>query len=132
VSTDTAATPIQEKAPSRAPRIVVAVAVTLIVTLVLIFINKRHDESTTAKVTSFELVTPTEMSVTFEVDKAYLAQVSCVIQAQDRNYNVVGSTTYVVGPLINHHRASTHNVSFAVTGKPVTAIVDSCVVTRDH
>ena len=117
----------------RGPQIIISICVTLLVTLVLIFLTKGQAKAVTAKMTAYKVISDTRFEVTFEVNKAYIAQATCRIEAIDRNFNVIGAVDgYVVGPQADHHRKTLHTVEIPVAGKPVTGRVESCVITRDH
>lgn len=117
---------------SRGPQIIIVIGVVLLVTLFMVFYAKGQAKSVTARMTAYELK-GSNLSVTFEVNKAYIAEATCSIVALDFNSKVIGRVDgYVVGPQNDHHRVTTHTVDIPVKGTPVTGRVDSCVITRDH
>ena len=125
--------PSTEKVPARAPQVIITIGVTLVVTFVLWLFFHKSGDRVTAKMTAYKLTSPSTFEVTFEVNKAYIAEATCRIEALDASFRVVGAVSgYKVGPQTNHHRKTVHTVEIPVVGVPVTGQVESCVITRDH
>jgi hypothetical protein len=108
--------------------IALAVAVAAIGVFVVLLPNDAPDIS--YRTVAVQLGDPRQVVVTFEVDKAPLAEAECQVTATGADREIVNRLTGIrIGPTPDR-RVSTHTVTVP-TDQPATgAAVASCVVTR--
>jgi hypothetical protein len=77
---------------------------------------------------------PGAVTVTWQLDKAPLAEAECEFDAIGAGQAVTGVATQVVGPNNRNLRTTTHTVVVraAAGTTPVGATIASCRITRDH
>ncbi len=121
--------------PSRRPAVIVAWTVGAIVAAIVLaalgawLVSNRAD-TIDYGVRSYR-ISPTSVSLSFDVSKKASSTATCDVVAQDKSAAAIGSLqNVIVGPNQRGKRVTTVTVSIPVHGQAVSASVISCKVTR--
>lgn len=114
-----------------APWVVLAIVVVLVLAVLGSLVFQHRSDTIDYNVRTYQVVSDTEVRVSFDISKAPLAEAQCDVQAVGRDGSVVGELpAVVVGPRRDSRRVSTVSVVVPTRQRAVDADVPDCRITR--